>query len=85
MDTLITLATTAVVVGLGFLHSWLSRLPSPWFGAVVPALFLALVVLAAIRGVLDRPRDYAMVVLIMFLLIGTWSGGRAWRTQRTTA
>lgn len=73
---LITLTITVVVLGLGFLHTRLSRLRSPWFGAIFPALWLVTVVALLATGRLDSGIAWAGVLVVMVTLLRLWGQGR---------
>lgn len=70
----------AAIVGALIVHRcFLAKLPSPWFGAIVPVAFVA--VMAARTDLTTFPAIAATVVGLL-LLVALWVSGRASRERR---
>lgn len=64
-------ATGLLIVGLHVFH--LSTRRSPWPGAVVPGLWLAVLTVLVLRGQVDHWWALVQVTLVLFI---TWGAGR---------
>lgn len=73
---MIYVAIVLAALSLLALHGWLSRRRTPWFGAVLPVLWLASVAWALTTGLVQAPRDYLLAVAGLAILLSVWAEGR---------
>lgn len=72
----IALLAFACIVGIGLLHWFLSRAQARWPGAVVPVLWVVLVITAALAGRIDSVSGYVVAGIALLVLARMWSQGR---------
>jgi hypothetical protein len=82
MPDLAVVIGLACLLGVGLLHWRLSRTRAAWPGALVPALWGVLVVVAAVTGRVENTTSYLMAAFVAVVLVRMWTQGREAATAR---